>query len=126
MDIIDDVFYSTCMKKIIISLVLIFTVTAIAISCNVASAKDKPTVLCISAPMCGACKEFEPTFNAARSKFAQKFNFEKEDINTSQRAKSLGVTETPSVFIIQGGSSKKIGWQCLSDPSCFEQKLKDY
>ena len=116
------------MKKIIVSLVLIFSVVAgvIAISCNEASAKDKPTVLCISAPMCGACKEFAPTFNAARSKFSQKFNFAEEDINTSQRAKSLGVTETPSVFILKGGRSQKIGWECLSQPGCFERKLKDY
>lgn len=116
------------MKKIILSLILIFSfaVSVIAVSYNVASAKEKPTVLCISAPMCGACKQFEPTFNAAQSKFSQKFNFVKEDINTSQRAKSLNVTETPSVFILKQGSSQKIDWQCLSQPGCFEQRLKDY
>lgn len=116
------------MKKISITLFLIFSfaVSVIAISYNVASAKEKPTVLCIYAPMCGACKQFESTFNAAQVKFSQKFNFVKEDINTSQRAKNLNVSETPSVFILKQGSAQKIDWQCLSQPGCFEQKLKDY
>ena len=112
------------MKKIIVSLFLIFSFAAgvIAISCNEAGAKDKPTVLYVYMPSCGACKKFEPTFDAARAKFSQKFNFVKEDYNSSQRAKSLNVTETPSVFI----NSQKIDGQCLSRPGCFEQKLKDY
>lgn len=114
------------MKKTLVTLFLIFAVSVIAISYSVANAKEKPTVLCISAPMCGACKQFEPTFNAAQSKFSQKFNFVKEDINSSQRAKSLNVTETPSVFILKQGSAQKIDWQCLSQPGCFEQRLKDY
>lgn len=115
------------MKKIIISIFIIFFVVGvIVISYNEANAKGKPTVLCISAPLCSACQQFEPTFNAARTKFAQKFNFQKEDVNTSQRAKSLNITETPSVFILDNGGSQKISWQCLSQPGCFEQKLKDY
>lgn len=112
------------MKKIILSLLLIFSfaISVIAISYNESSAKEKPTVLYIYAPMCGACKQFESTFNAAQAKFSQKFNFVKEDIQSSQRAKSLNVNETPSVFI----NSQKIDWQCLSQPGCFEQRLKDY
>ena len=115
------------MKKIIISLLLIFSVAAsvIAISYNEANAKEKPTVLCISAPMCGACRQFDPIFDAARAKFSEKFDFVKEGAN-SRRAKSLNVTETPSVFILQQNNSQKIDWQCLSQPGCFEQKLKDY
>lgn len=116
------------MKKIIVSLFLIFSLVAgvIAINHNEASAKNKPTVLYIYAPMCSACKEFEPIFNMVREKFSQKFNFTKEDINSSQRAKSFNVSETPSVFILQQGSAQKIDWQCLSQPGCFEQKLKDF
>lgn len=116
------------MKKIILSLFLIlsFVASVIAISYNEASAKDKPTVLYIYGPMCGACKQFEPTFDAAQAKFSQKFNFAKEDVNSSQRAKSLNVSETPSVFILKQGSSQKIEWQCLSKPGCLEQRLKDY
>ena len=112
------------MKKTIVSLFLIFSfvVSVIAISCNEANAKDKPTVLYIYAPTCSACMPFEPIFNAARAKFSQKFNFVKEDYNNSQRAKSLNVTETPSVFI----NSQKIDGQCLIQPGCFEQRLKDY
>lgn len=116
------------MKRIIASLFLICFLAAgiVAISYNEVSAKDKPTVLCISAPLCGACKQFAPTFEAARAKFSDKFNFVKEDYNHSKRAKSLNITETPSVFIIDDKGSQKIGWDCLSQPSCFEQKLKDY
>lgn len=116
------------MKKIVVSLFLIFSFVlgATAISYNAAYAKDKPTVLYIYAPMCGACKGFEPIFNAARTKFSKKFNFAKEDINSSQRAKSLNVSETPSVFILQQNNSQKIDWQCLSQPGCFERKLNAY
>lgn len=116
------------MKKILVSLVLILALVAgaVAISHNESSAKAKPTVLCISAPLCSACREFDPIFSAAKAKFSQKFNFVKEDVNSSQRAKSLNVTETPSVFILDKGSSQKIDYQCLSNQSCFEQKLKNY
>lgn len=116
------------MKKIIVSLFLIFFFAAsiIVISFNEASADAKPTVLYISAPSCGACMQFEPIFDAARSKFSKKFDFVKEDYSSSQRAKSLNVTETPSVFILQQNSSQKIDSQCLNQSGCFEQRLKDY
>lgn len=112
------------MKKLIVSLFLIFLFVAsvMAVSHNEAVAKGKPTVLYIYQPSCGACAQFEPIFDAARSKFSQKFDFVKEDYNSSQRAKSLNVTETPSVFI----NSQKIDSQCLSQQGCFEQKLKNY
>jgi len=112
------------MKKIIVSLFLIFSFIAgvIAINYNEVSAKDKPTVLYIYAPSCSSCMQFEPTYNAALTKFSRKFNFVKEDYSNSQRAKSLNVTETPSVFI----NSQKIDGQCLIQPGCFEQRLKDY
>lgn len=111
------------MKKIIVSLFLIFSFAA---SIIVASAKEKPTVLYIYAPMCSACIQFGPTFDAAQAKFSQKFDFVKENINNSQRAKSLNVNETPSVFILQQNNTQKIDWQCLSQPGCFEQRLKNY
>lgn len=116
------------MKKTIVNLFLIFSfaVSVIALSYSDAIAKTKPTVLYIYAPMCSACVQFGPTFNAAQAKFSQKFDFVKEDINSSQRAKSLNVSETPSVFILQQNNSQKIDWQCLSQTGCFEQKLKDY
>lgn len=116
------------MNKIIISLFLIFFVAVgvIAVSYNEARAKDKPTVLYFYAPSCHSCQEFEPIYNAARAKFSQKFNFVKEDVNSSQRVKSFNVSETPSVFILKQSNSQKIDWSCLSQPGCFEQKLKDY
>lgn len=116
------------MKKIIISLVLIlsFAAVVIAIGQNESIAKEKPTVLYVYAPMCSACKQFESIFNSAKSKFSQKFNFAKEDFNSSPRAQSLNVSETPSVFILKQGGSQKISWDCLSQPGCFEQRLKDY
>ncbi len=115
------------MKRIIsIFLIFSFALSLIFISCTDASAKSKPTVLCISAPYCKACKEFEPTFEAMRKKYSKKFNFEKEYFDNSKRAKTLNVTETPSVFILEKNNSKKISWQCLSKPGCFEQKLKEY
>lgn len=116
------------MKKIIISLFLIFSVTVaiFAVNYNVSIAKDKPTVLYIYGQFCGACKQFEPTFNALESKFSSKFHFVKEDISSSQRAKSLNVSETPSVYIINQNGAQKISWDCLSQPGCFEQRLKNY
>lgn len=110
------------MKKIILSLFLIFSFVAICISQDVANAKGKPLVLYVYQTHCGACQQFEPIFEAAKSKYSQKFDFVKEDYNNSQRAKSLNVTETPSVFI----NSQKIDSQCLNQQGCFEQKLKNY
>lgn len=116
------------MKRIILTLFLTFcfVIGAFLISVNKSMAQGKPTVLLISASMCGACKQFEPTYNAAKAKFSQKFNFVKEDVSHSQKAKELGVTETPTVFILENNKAEKIGWECLSNPGCFEQKLQNY
>lgn len=116
------------MKKLIVSLFLILSFVAciFAMSCNVANAQEKPTLLYIYMQGCSACKQFEGTYAAAQAKYSQKFNFVKEDVNSSQRAKSLNVTETPSVFIISKDGTQKIEWSCLSQQSCFERRLQDY
>lgn len=115
------------MKKMIISLLLIFLFLAgILVFANKAIAQEKPTLLYIYMQGCSACRQFDSNFSAAQSKFSQKFNFVKEDINSSQRAKRLNVTETPSVFIIGKNGYQKIEWSCLSQQSCFEQRLQDY
>lgn len=115
------------MKKTIINLLLIFSfVAGILIFANKAIAMEKPTLLYIYMPGCSACKQFDGNFSAAQAKFSKKFNFVKEDINSSQRAKQLNVTETPSVFIIGKNGSQKIEWSCLSQQSCFEQRLQAY
>lgn len=115
------------MKKLILNILLIFAIASIAfvMNNNTASAQNKPTVLLISMQGCGACRQFEPIYNSAKAKFAQKFLFVKEGPDSS-RAKSLHVTETPSVFIMDGGSSQKIEWSCLSQPGCFEKTLDAY
>ena len=116
------------MKKIILSLFLIFGITAclFTVSQTSAFAQGKPTVLYIYGQFCGACRQFEPTFDAAKAKFSQKFDFRAEEYNHSQKAQELNVTETPTVFILDGNKAQKIGWQCLSSPGCFEQKLQNY
>lgn len=116
------------MKKIILSLLLIFSFAAsiLALSCNEANAQGKPTLLYIYMTGCGACQQFEGNYNAAKAKFSQKFNFVKENVNTSQRAKSLNVTETPSVFILDKNGSQRIEEACLQQQSCFEGRLNSY
>jgi len=91
-----------------------------------AMAEAKPTVLYIYGQSCGACTRFEPTFDLARSKYSQKFNFQKEEYESSAKAKQLHVSETPSVYILDGNKVQKIDWSCLSNPGCLDKTLQSY
>jgi thiol-disulfide isomerase/thioredoxin len=116
------------MRKIILSLTILFSLVlgAIAVSQNAVLAQSKPTVLYIYGQFCGACKQFEPYFDAAKAKFSNKFEFKAEEYNSSAKAREMNVTETPTVFILDGNKARKISWKCLSTNGCFENTLKNY
>jgi len=101
------------MKKIILGVFTLCLFTTLAFASQ-AFAQGKPTVLYIYGQYCGACKRFEPTFDSMSSKYSNKFTFEKEDYDSSRRARELHVTETPSVYILDNGKVQRI-----KDPFCF-------
>lgn len=118
------------MKKLLIIFVLILMAipTILAISYKEAVAKEKPQVILFYSQNCSACKQFKPLYNQMASKYSNKFNFIKQDVNTSNLANKLGVNSVPAVFIInaQTGAASPISYDCMQQPGCFEKKLSSY
>ena len=79
------------MKKLLIGfgLMLMSVSGAFAMTYNEAKTQDKPIVVMFHMHGCGACRKFAPEFDKISSKFSDKFNFVKEDINNSEIAKTL-------------------------------------
>lgn len=109
------------MKKILIILTLMIT------SALSTFALEKPKVILFHMHGCSACKKFSPIFDKLSSKYANKFNFSKEDAN-SKLANELGINYVPMVFIIDSDKQTKtsIDSNCLSSQGCFEQRLQNY
>lgn len=89
-------------------------------------AQEKPKVVLFHMHGCSACKHFAPMFDKMASKYSGKFNFTKEDANSSNLANQLNVNAVPVVFIIDSGKNTEIGYDCLETQGCFEQKLQNY
>lgn len=118
------------MKKLIISLflVLVTATTTFAMSFDDAKKQNKPVVVMFHMHGCGACKQFSPIFDDFASKFSEKFNFVKEDVNTSHIAKSLNFGTVPAIFIVDPKTmaAKRIKDDCAWDNACFTKTLQKY
>ncbi len=118
------------MKKLFTALILVSlsAATAIATTFNEVKNQGKPVVVMFHMHGCGACKQFSPVFDKFASKFSDKFNFVKEDINHSDIAKSLNFQTVPAIFIIEPNTMKatRVGDNCAWDEGCFTDKLSKY
>lgn len=118
------------MKKVFVSLLLaMFTASgAFAMSFNEAKKQDKPVVVMFHMHGCSACKKFSPLFDNVASKLSNKFNFVKEDTDTSDLAKSLNFKTVPAIFIVEPKTmqAKRINDDCAWDKMCFMQTLEKY
>lgn len=118
------------MKKIILSAILGLLVTtgAFAMSYDDAKTQDKPMMIMFKMKKCGACKEFAPKFDTYASKFSNKFNFLKEDIDSSAIASKFRFDSVPAFFILnpKTNKSKQISYECATDDSCFTKELTEY
>ncbi len=118
------------MKKLLISTFLVIAAasSAFALSFNEAKLDSKPIVVMFHMHGCGACKEFSPKFGKMASKFSNKFNFVKEDINNSDIAKSLNFKTVPAFFIVEPKTmeAKRIADDCAWDSECFAKTLTTY
>jgi len=116
-------------KKILMALAIAMATTtgAMAMSYGEAAKQDKPIVIMFKSQMCGACKEMSPIFDKIGAKFADKFNFVKEDASSSI-ASSYKFDTVPSIFITKPNSksSTKISYECATNDACFQKTLKDY
>jgi len=118
------------MRKLLISLFLLLATatSTFAMTFNEAKTQDKPVVIMFHMHGCSACKKFSPMFDKISSKFSDKFNFVKEDINKSDIAKTLNFQSVPALFIVQPKTmaSKRIDDNCAWDSECFAKTLKSY
>lgn len=118
------------MKKLILSLLLLFATAIAAYSMTFEDAKKqgKPVVVMFHMHGCGACKQFSPIFDDFASKFSDKFSFVKEDINHSSIAKSLNFVTVPAIFIVEPKTmkAKRIEDDCAWDNACFTKLLQKY
>lgn len=118
------------MKKLLISLLLMFaTVSSVfAMNFNEARTKDKPVVVMFHMHGCSACKKFSPEFDKIAAKFPDKFSFVKEDIHKSDIAKTLNFATVPAFFIVNPKTmdAKRIDDNCAWDNECFTKTLNNY
>lgn len=117
------------MKKIQIAIVLsLITTSVFAMSYDEAKTQNKPMVIMFKSQFCGACKEFSPKFDKYASKFSTKFNFVKEDSNSSKISSKFHFSEIPAFFILDPKTekSKKISYECATDDKCFTKTLQEY
>lgn len=118
------------MKKLIISLFLILATASnvLAMSYNNASKQGKPIVVMFHSHHCGACRQLSPIFDSFASKFSKKFNFVKEDVDSSRIASKFSFSTIPALFIVdpKTNSSKRISDDCTWDNKCFQKTLENY
>lgn len=118
------------MKKMIISTTigLLVATSAFAMSYDDAKTQDKPMMIMFKMQRCGACKEFAPKFDSYAEKFSNKFNFLKEDINSSKIASKFRFDSVPAFFILnpKTNKSKQISYECATDDGCFTKELTQY
>lgn len=118
------------MKKLLILaiLVLIAVPAILVINYKETLAKEKPQVLFFYSQGCSACQNFKPLYEQMASKYSNKFNFIKQDINSSNLASKFNVNSVPAVFIVNPETQAKteISYDCLQQQGCFEKKLSGY
>lgn len=118
------------MKKLLICILtlLLTTIAAYSMTFEDAKKQDKPVVVMFHMHGCGACKQFSPIFDDFASKYSDKFNFVKEDINHSHLAKSLNFVTVPAIFIVEPKTmkAKRIEDDCAWDNACFTNTLQKY
>lgn len=118
------------MKKILFSLFMVvaFSSNVFAMTFNEAKKENKPVVVMFHSHNCSACKKFMSTFDDFASKFSNKFNFAKEDVDHSNLSKSLNFMYVPAFFIIEPKTmkAKKIDDDCAWDNACLTKELQNY
>lgn len=118
------------MKKVLISAVLLLATAmgGFTMTYDEAKVQDKPVVVMFHMHGCGACKQFSPIFDKFASKFSDKFNFVKEDVNSSNIAKTLNFATVPAIFIMQPKTQKatRISDNCAWDNECLTKTLQNY
>lgn len=118
------------MKKLLISAFLMLATisSTLAITYNEAKTQDKPMVVMFHMHGCSACRHFAPMFDKMASKFSDKFNFLKEDANSSDLGKTLNFSTVPAIFIVHPKTmqAKRIQDDCAWDKACFAKELQDY
>lgn len=116
------------MKKFLLSLFLIFSIVqcASAMTYDEAMQLPKNTVIMFKMQYCGACKSYEPQFDKISKKYSGKYNFVKEDVNSSQLATSLGIQSVPVIFIVypQEKRIQKVDQNIIWQPNGLESVLK--
>lgn len=118
------------MKKITIATIssLIIATSAHAMNYDEAKMQKKPMVIMFKSQRCSACQAFSPVFDKYASQFADKFNFIKEDIDSSKIASKFSFDYVPSIFIFEPktNKTKRISYDCASDNKCFTKELQKY
>lgn len=118
------------MKKLLVSLLLVFAAASsvFAQTYNDVKGKNKPVVVMFHMHGCSACRKISPMFDKISSKFSDKFSFAKDDIHNSEIAKTLNFATVPAIFIVEPKtmSAKRIEDNCAWDDTCFAKTLKDY
>lgn len=117
------------MKKLFVFFTLFLTtLQASAMSYQDAMASSKPFVLYIYLNKCPACISFDKLYSKAKTQYAHKFNFVREEIETEPMrllASTWKVNSFPFLAIIntQSNSGARVDYYCMVKQSCLYSKL---
>lgn len=118
------------MKKIVVLVMLMISSISgvFAMTYDEAKVQDKPIVIMFHMHGCSACRKFSPRFNKIAKQFSYKFNFIKEDVDSSKIAKLCDSETVPAFYIMQPKTQKieRINDECVWDKGCFTKTLQEY
>lgn len=118
------------MKKAIILFLLIgLTIPNVfAMTYDQASQQEKPIIVMFKMKKCSACRKFSPKFDKFAEKFSKKFNFIKEDVDSSKIASVCKSDTVPAFYVMHPKTQKaeRISDSCVWDKQCFTEFLNNY
>lgn len=118
------------MKKMLLGMLIILMggANVFAMTFDEAKGQGKPIVVMFKMQGCSACKQFEPIFDKASNEFADKFNFVKDDVYSSNLSDKFNVHSVPALFVVEPktNKSKKVDDSDMYSEARFKKFLKNY
>lgn len=119
------------LKKIFLSLFLLFLLPVLAGEYENALAQKKKMLLYFYTPQCGYCSRFAPRYAKLEKMYNQKLNFVKINANTLDGYtifRKYNGSYVPYVLLINPVKNvvKSVQAECLMDKVCIEKEIERF
>lgn len=119
--------------KYILTLFLLFVsvLPAASLSFDEAMSSSKPFVFYMYQDGCSACKYFDSIYDSSQKEYNSKFNFVRQNSDTSLSAKLIekwNIDSVPFVLVINPKTKRAsiVGEYCIMAKDCFLKTLETY